>query len=103
MVERTTVNREVAGSIPAMSVASMSEWSKEPDLRSGSVSCVGSNPTQCTLGYVIVLPPRGVSWLILRELFFHSSVGQSIRLLIVGSEVRTLLEEKIVYIVFFVW
>ena len=23
----------------------MSEWSKEPDLRSGSVSCVGSNPT----------------------------------------------------------
>ena len=78
----------------------MSEWSKEPDLRSGSVSCVGSNPTQCTLGYVIVLPPRGVSWLILRELFFHSSVGQSIRLLIVGSEVRTLLEEKVVYIVF---
>ena len=71
----------------------MSEWSKEPDLRPGSVSCVGSNPTQCTLGYCIVLPPRGVSWLILKEQIFHSSVGQSIRLLIVGSEVRTLLEE----------
>ena len=27
--------------------ASMSEWSKEPDLRPGSVSCVGSNPTRC--------------------------------------------------------
>ena len=25
----------------------MSEWSKEPDLRPGSVSCVGSNPTSC--------------------------------------------------------
>ena len=27
--------------------AIMSEWSKEPVLRSGSVSCVGSNPTDC--------------------------------------------------------
>ena len=27
--------------------ARMSEWSKEPDLRPGSVSCVGSNPTSC--------------------------------------------------------
>ena len=25
----------------------MSEWSKEPDLRSGSDCCVGSNPTSC--------------------------------------------------------
>ena len=29
--------------------ANMSEWSKEPVLRSGSESCVGSNPTVCTL------------------------------------------------------
>ena len=28
--------------------ANMSEWSKEPVLRSGSESCVGSNPTVCT-------------------------------------------------------
>ena len=28
--------------------ARLSEWSKEPDLRPGSVSCVGSNPTPCT-------------------------------------------------------
>lgn len=28
-------------------IARMSEWSKEPDLRPGSVSCVGSNPTSC--------------------------------------------------------
>ena len=27
--------------------ARMSEWSKEPDLRPGSVNCVGSNPTSC--------------------------------------------------------
>ena len=27
--------------------AIMSEWSKEPVLRSGSESCVGSNPTDC--------------------------------------------------------
>ena len=83
--------------------ALMSEWSKEPDLRPGSVSCVGSNPTQCTLGYCIVLPPCGVSWLIQKEQIFHSSVGQSIRLLIVGSEARTLLEEKTVYSILFMW
>uniref|UniRef100_A0A6C0EI43 Uncharacterized protein n=1 Tax=viral metagenome TaxID=1070528 RepID=A0A6C0EI43_9ZZZZ len=28
----------------------MSEWSKEPDLRPGSVCCVGSNPTRCNKG-----------------------------------------------------
>ena len=36
--------------------ASMSEWSKEPDLRPGSVSCVGSNPTRCN--------SRTVQWLV---------------------------------------
>ena len=30
-----------------MFTARMSEWSKEPDLRPGSISCVGSNPTPC--------------------------------------------------------
>ena len=33
--------------------ARMSEWSKEPDLRPGSVSCVGSNPTSCNLYFII--------------------------------------------------
>ena len=27
----------------------MSEWSKEPDLRPGSVSCEGSNPSSCKI------------------------------------------------------
>ena len=34
----------VVGRIPP---ARMSEWSKEPDLRPGSVSFAGSNPASC--------------------------------------------------------
>ena len=37
----------------------MSEWSKEPDLRPGSISCVGSNPTSCN--YITL--PLWLSWL----------------------------------------
>ena len=33
--------------------ANMSEWSKEPVLRSGSESCVGANPTRC-IGSILV-------------------------------------------------
>ena len=39
----------------------MSEWSKEPDLRPGSVSCVGSNPTGCKLGAVAQMVERTLS------------------------------------------
>ena len=39
----------------------MSEWSKEPDLRPGSVCCVGSNPTGCNLGAVAQMVERMLS------------------------------------------
>ena len=39
-------------------LASLSEWSKEPDLRSGSVSCVGSNPTRCKFPYSVMVNIR---------------------------------------------
>ena len=62
-IARETSNLKVTGSSPVSGDASMSEWSKEPDLRSGSVSCVGSNPTRCIEGYKRRLPPRGISWI----------------------------------------
>jgi hypothetical protein len=58
----------------------MSEWSKEPDLRSGSVSCVGSNPTRCTTqGVVAQMVERSLSMReVVRSMLTDSSILYSV-------------------------
>ena len=51
-LEHRSYEPEVSGSSPLLSTqAFLAEWFKAPDLRSGIVRYVGSNPTECKGGW----------------------------------------------------